>query len=171
MLAWARNSAAWRISRKMMTERELSDAVSRKARQKFEDIPEEHVALLACAAVDFGRMAGAIDDANYAEVKTRSLTGSGRSRRMIARKLAEKGVGQELIAETLVDADDTDAAIIFARKRAFGPFRKVEPDQKRMTKELSAFARNGFSLALARHVLEMDRDEAEEQLLGRHRLL
>ena len=171
MIAWARNSAAWRISRKMMTERELATAVARKARQKFEDISDEQVEALARVAVDFGMTAGAINDANYAEVKVRSLAGSGRSKRIIARKLAEKGVERELITETLEEADDMAAAIIFARKRAFGPFRRVDADDKRLTRELSAFARNGFSLSLARAVLDMAREEAEDRLAERGRLI
>jgi Uncharacterized protein conserved in bacteria len=167
MLAWAKNSAAYRLARRMMTEQELENAIARKARQKFEEISAEQVAALVEAALTFGRQTRALDDAAYAEVKARSSALAGRSKRMIARKLHEKGVDGGLIANALAEADDLRAAIVFARKRAFGPFRKAERDQQRINKELSAFARNGFSLDLARRVISMDIDEATTVLIER----
>lgn len=38
MLSWARNSTIYRLERRMMTEKQLSDAIAKKAKQKFEDI-------------------------------------------------------------------------------------------------------------------------------------
>ncbi|MGH6808686.1 MAG: hypothetical protein ACREEJ_17875, partial [Ensifer adhaerens] len=43
MLSWARNSAVYRLERQMMTEKQLFDAITRKARQKFEDISQEQL--------------------------------------------------------------------------------------------------------------------------------
>ena len=165
MLSWARNSALYRLSRRMMTEHELAAAIIRKARTKFEGLSEEHARVLADVAVAFGRDMGALDDRTYAASRLRSATASGKSARMIARKLSEKGVDREIITETLDGADDPRAALIFARKRAFGPFRRVEGDQQRLSKELASLARNGFAFDLARRVLDMSRDEAEAELL------
>jgi regulatory protein len=53
------------------------------------------------------------------------------------------------------------AAVAFARKRGFGPYRRHALDDKRLAKEFSAFARNGFSFELAKAVLDMDADEAD----------
>lgn len=170
MLAWAKNSAAYRLSRRMMTEQELANAIARKARQKFEEINAEQVVELVEAALSFGRQVRALDDAAYAEVKARSAALAGRSKRMIARKLSEKGVAGALIQDALGEADDLRAAVVFARKRAFGPFRKVEFDQQRANKELSAFARNGFSLDLARSVMAMNVHDAETILFDGTRL-
>ena len=65
--------------------------------------------------------------------------------------------------------DDLFSAVVLARKRAFGPFRKVELDDKRKAKEFSAFARAGFSFDIARKALAMPLDEAEDVLdTGRH---
>ncbi len=161
MLAWAKNSASYRLSRRMMTEHELATAIRRKARQKFEGISEAQLAAVANAAIAFGRRVGALDDKSYAEVKVRSLVRAGRSKRVIARKLQEKGVDPPTAAEALEDADDPTAAIAFARKRGFGPYRRAPLDEKRLAREMSAFARNGFSFDLARRVLDMDVDEAE----------
>lgn len=167
MLAWAKNSAAYRLAKRMMTERELSDAIKRKARSKFEDISEAQVNALAESALVFGRSMKALDDQNYAEIRANSAARSGRSKRAIARKLAEKGVDRNIVASVLVDADDLRAAIVYARKKAFGPFRRpdVEGDDARWSKEIASFARQGFAFDLAKRVIGMRREEAENILL------
>lgn len=164
MLAWARNSTLYRLSRRMMTQRELTDAVRRKAKQKFEDISEVQLEAVAAAAIEFGRQIGALDDRAYAQTKVRSSVRGGRSKRMIGRKLQEKGVQQEIVVEALEGADDFRAAVAYARKRGFGPFRRAPMDEKRLVRELSSFARNGFSLELGRRILDMELTEAEDAL-------
>jgi regulatory protein len=164
MLAWARNSAAYRLGRQMMTERQLADAIIRKARQKFEDITEPQARALADSAVRFGRDVRALDDVQYAEVKTRSELRNGRSRRMIVQRLGQKGIAPDTAALATEDIDDLLAAVVFTRKRAFGPFRKVELDDAREAKELSALARQGFSFDICRKVTAFTLEEAEEIL-------
>jgi regulatory protein len=168
MLAWAKNSAAYRLAKRMMTERELSDAIKRKARSKFEDISEGQVNALAETALAFGRSMKALDDQNYAEIRANSAARSGRSKRAIARKLAEKGVDRSIVEAVLVDADDLRSAVVYARKKAFGPFRRpdIEADEARWSKEIASFARQGFGFDLAKRVLDMQREEAEDILLG-----
>lgn len=170
MLSWARNSALYRLSRKMMTEQELARAITRKAKQKFDDISEAQLSALAGEAVAFGHRIAALDDVSYAEIRTRSAVSGGKSKRRIAQKLAEKGVARDIIADTLSGADDLVAAVIFARKRATGPFRR-DPDgtidEAAYGKALAAFARQGFGFDLGRRVLAMERDEAEDILAER----
>ncbi len=168
MLAWAKNSAAYRLAKRMMTERELADAIKRKARSKFEDISEGQLNALAETALAFGRSMKALDDQNYAEIRANSAARSGRSKRAIARKLAEKGVDRSIVEAVLVDADDFRSAVVYARKKAFGPFRRpdVEADDARWSKEIASFARQGFGFDLAKRVLDMEREEAEDILLG-----
>ena len=166
MFSWARNSAIYRLERRMHTEKQLYDAIARKAREKFEDISEAQVKALADSAVKFAYDNKAIDDTAYAEISTRSALRSGKSKRAIAQKLAVKGVSSDRVEAALEEADDLYAAAIFARKRAFGPFRRVELDEKRKVKELSAFARNGFSFEIGRKVFEMSFEDAEEVILA-----
>jgi regulatory protein len=166
MLSWAKNSTLYRLSRRMMSERELADAIKRKARQKFEGISSEDLQRLATTALEFGRTLGALDDRNYAETKVRTGVRSGRSKRLIQRKLQEKGVDSETVSIALEDADDLRAALAYARKRGFGAYRRGEADEKRITKELSSMARQGFSLDLCRRVVALDREEAEETMGG-----
>lgn len=164
MLTWARNSAAYRLGKRMMTEKELADAIARKAREKFEAISPEQVLALVDRALAFGRDIKALDDVSYAEIRSRSSQRAGKSRRIIARKLSEKGIDRETVQAVLEDADDLRAAVVFARKRAFGPFRRLILDDKQRNKELSSFARNGYGFDLGRRLVEMEREEAEEIL-------
>ncbi|KXG85240.1 recombination regulator RecX [Agrobacterium bohemicum] len=164
MLTWVRNSTIYRLERRMMTERQLFDAITRKAKQKFEDITPEQIEALAHAAVKFAYDIKALDDVAYAESATRSAIRSGKSRRAIAQKLSIKGVSKDITEQALVDKDDLYSAVIMARKRRFGPFRRDEPDEKRMQKEISSFARNGYSFEIANRVYKMSLEDAEEVL-------
>lgn len=164
MLSWARNSAIYRLERSMHTEKQLFDAIVRKARQKFEEISEAQARALGDFAVRFAYDNKALDDTAYAEISVRSGQRSGKSRRALAQRLAQKGVDRERITTALADTDDLQAALVLARKRAFGPFRKVEVDEKRKAKELSAFARAGFGFDLARRIFEMTPEDADEIL-------
>jgi regulatory protein len=170
MFSWARNSTIYRLGRSMHTEKQLFDAISRKAREKFEDISATQVKALADAAVKFAYDNKALDDVAYAEIGTRSGMRSGRSKRAIAQKLSLKGIAKSTVETALAEADDLYAAVVLARKRAFGPFRKSELDEKRKAKEQSAFARAGFSFDIGKKVFEMSLDDAEEALdTGRNR--
>lgn len=169
MFSWARNSTIYRIERRMHTEKQLFDAISRKAREKFEDITDTQVRALADSAVKFAYDNKALDDKAFAEISSRSGMRSGRSRRAVAQKLSQKGVAKETAATAVAEMDDLYAAVVLARKRAFGPFRKVELDDKRKAKELSAFGRAGFGFDLGKTVFTMTREEAEDILdAGRH---
>ena len=164
MLSWARNSTIYRLQRQMLTEKQLSDAIARKAREKFEAISPAQIKALVELAVKFGYDNKALDDVAYAEIATRSSVRSGRSRRAIAQRLAVKGIDRETASVALEATDDLYAAVVFARKRAFGPFRRGQLDDKRKAKELSAFARGGFGFELGKRVFEMAPDEADEIL-------
>lgn len=166
MLSWARNSAIYRLERRMMTEKQLFDAITRKAKEKFEGISPAQLKAVADFAVKFAYDNKVLDDSAYAEISTRSAVRGGKSKRAIAQKLAAKGVSSDRVEAALEEADDLHAAAIFARKRAFGPFRRVELDEKRKAKELSAFARNGFSFDIGRKVFDMSFEDAEEIILA-----
>ncbi|MBY3185287.1 recombination regulator RecX [Rhizobium laguerreae] len=166
MLSWARNSAIYRLERRMMTEKQLFDAITRKAKEKFAGISPAQLKAVADFAVKFAYDNKVLDDSAYAEISTRSAVRGGKSKRAIAQKLAAKGVSSDKVEAALEEADDLYAAAIFARKRAFGPFRRVELDEKRKAKELSAFARNGFSFDIGRKVFDMSFEDAVEIILA-----
>ncbi|WHA42821.1 recombination regulator RecX [Agrobacterium larrymoorei] len=168
MLTWARNSTIYRLERRMMTERQLFDAISRKAKEKFEDISPEQIRALAESAVKFAYEIKALDDTAFAEITTRSAIRSGKSKRAIAQKLNQKGVSKDIAEHALQESDDLYAAVVLARKRRFGPFRRDEAmDEKRSNKEISAFARGGYSFDIAAKVYAMSLEDAEDILGSR----
>ena len=165
MLKWAQNSALYRVSRQMLSRRQLHDAVLRKAREKFDDISAEDAGALAEAAVAFAETIGGLNDEAFAEVKTRSAVRNGKSRRMIAVSLARKGIDKDTAQAALEqEADDVVAVVALARRRAFGPFRRADADEARKEKELAAMLRQGFGFDLARRVAAMSRAEADDIL-------
>jgi regulatory protein len=87
----------------------------------------------------------------------------------IAGKLVQKGVDSELVAETIATleeggASEMAAACALVRRRRLGPFRAPGKRAEWRQKDLASLARAGFSLALARRVLQAPDIEALEQL-------
>lgn len=164
MLSWVKNSALYRLNRRMMTEHELFTALKKKAMMKFEGMTPELAGKIARAGIDFCNEHRLLDDRTYAEMKTASAARSGHSRRRIARDLKTKGIGQSLVEESLEEVEDLQSALNYARRRAFGPFRKVPLDEKRKLKEFGAFARNGYSSAIAGKVINLPLEDIEDLL-------
>ena len=116
-------------------------------------------------------VAGAVDDAAFAESRARRLARSGHSRRAIAAHLATKGVATETAAAALPEGEEAEllSALAFCRRRRLGPFARVAPDAAARMKALAAMARGGFAQGVARRALSMDPTEAEEMLLAGRR--
>ncbi|EPX55730.1 Regulatory protein recX [Cystobacter fuscus DSM 2262] len=107
---------------------------------------------------------GLVNDQAYAETKAHSLRASGRSARVIAQKLKLKGVAKEVVAQKVAEASaevsEEAAALIWARKKRLGPFRrdlKTRPDNRQ--RDLAAMARAGFSFAMAKKIIDGSADE------------
>ncbi len=113
--------------------------------------------------------AGAVDNAAYAEARTRTLMRAGRSRRAVAAHLAAKGVDAATTRAVLPSDDATElaAAIALTARRRIGAFRVAVVDDAGRRRELGMMARAGFPQAIAVRALRMDRDAAEAIL---HRL-
>jgi len=166
MLSWARNSAAYRLSKAMMSEKQLRDAIRRNAARKFEEITASQVAALVEAAVRFGYERKALDDRTFAEVSTRSAARAGKSRRAIAQKLSVKGISSDIVCQAVANTDDLYSAAVYARKRGLGPFRRQDAEGDRFAKEMASLARAGFGYDIGRCVLLMTRRQAEDLILG-----
>jgi regulatory protein len=115
------------------------------------------------------RETGLIDDAAYAAGRARARLRRGQSLRTVRAGLAAKGVAAEAaeaaIAALKSDAADPDlaAGVAFARRRRLGPYRRGSDADR--AKELAAFARAGFSRAVAAAVLACADPDAAETLL------
>ena len=139
------------------------------------ELPGEPVAEAIEALLDDLERLGLLDDRAFADARARSLAGKGRPPRRIARELAAKGVSRPLIEAALerlaLDQEtspaglELEAGIAFARRRRLGPFGPAGDAAKPPEKALAAFARAGFTLEVARRVLEASAAELER--LGR----
>ena len=108
--------------------------------------------------------AGLINDDVYVEGVIRSERRRGRSQKAIIAKLASKGLASDFVKQKLEDAAqdkdaELEAAMIFARRKKFGPYaiKELEPQ-----KVLAAFARAGFSYDISKQVLRIEPRELEE---------
>ena len=110
---------------------------------------------------------GALNDAMFAQGRSRSLARAGKSTPAISAYLAQKGVPAEVArAANVPDAErEHGACLVAARKRRLGPFGAgLTPELRR--REMAALARAGFSEKLVREIFALSREEAEEQLIA-----
>jgi regulatory protein len=108
------------------------------------------------------RAVQAVDDARFAESRSRALFRGGRSGRAIRAYLAARGIDQDIAGRALAqrageegDEDpDLTAALLLARKRRLGRFRPEEARADHRDRDLSALGRAGFSWEVARRVVD-----------------
>jgi regulatory protein len=113
------------------------------------------------------KKSGVLNDAVFAEVKVNSLRRAGKSAYAIRQKLGLKGVAKATIEKALLQNDDgvdprdseRKAALALAKKRRLGPFRIGATSLEQQKKDLATLARAGFSLDIARNVLNSTVDE------------
>jgi regulatory protein len=152
----------------------LRRVLLRRVRRRLPDEREAttQAAPLIDALVGRYRESGLVDDAAYAAARARARLRRGQSLRTIRAGLAAKGVGAEDAAAAVAalrdEAGDPDvaAACAFARRRRLGPFRRGAGERDR---ELAAFARAGFSRAVAQAVLGCADPDEVEALLQREK--
>lgn len=118
---------------------------------------------------------GALNDFEYALRKARGLHARGKARSRIKGWLRQRGVSADVavaaldrVAEGHRDMD-MRAAIMVARRRRIGPFRRPVDDEPKRPKrdeamrrkrELAILARSGFSFSIARVVIDADTEGA-----------
>lgn len=104
---------------------------------------------------------GFIDEAAFAEARTRSMKARGLGQRRIRDRLRADGVaaaaepeGGEAEAQALAEA--------FARRRRFGPFGPPVSDPRVRARQMAAMLRAGHAPAVAARVLGLGPDAARE---------
>lgn len=129
---------------------------------------DECYKMLDALAVKFTEL-GLLDDNAYTRGMVTSLRRRGLSTRAIHAKLRAKGLNTELIKTTLHDYDsqygeedstraELRAALTCARKKRLQPFY----DTKDVEKSLAALGRAGFSYDIAKKVIDMTPEDADE---------
>lgn len=103
---------------------------------------------------------GLVDDRRFAEARAATLRRRGRSARAVAATLTAKGVGRELVAQTSStgDAEELAAARKTAQRKRLGPWSRGDRAASRQ-KDLAALARAGFTMTIARAVIDGTGDE------------
>ena len=129
-------------------EKVLKRKIQRRCKLRKE-IPEPFYALIAPLVARY-QQSGLLNDESYARAKVQTLRRKGLSKRMVAVKLSEKGIGRELAAEQ-IDANETtelEAAMNLVRRKKLGQ------KKERRAKDLAALARAGFPYAIAKQALD-----------------
>lgn len=158
--------------------RAIGDSPAPEAPAPEAPAPEAHDPEATAAAVAAARLAvravvarlvalGAVNDAAFAASRARSLGRAGRSRVAVAAHLAAHGVAKETAQAALPEDPeaDLDAAVLLARRRRIGPFRRVEADAELRRRELGMLARAGFPQPVAVAALDMAPEAAEALVL------
>jgi len=167
--SYLENAAMHYLERFASSSRNLRRVLMRKVDRSLNHWGGEREACAAQVDAIIAKLArlGYLDDAAYAEMKTRALHRQGKGSRTIRATLAAKGIDAELAASALVslaeevDEPDLAAAIKLAKKRRLGPFRPG-PRAEFRNKDLAALARAGFDFDTARRVIEAESAEALE---------
>jgi regulatory protein len=98
---------------------------------------------------------GYVNDRQFAEMRTASLSRRGYGRIRINAALHAAGIGREDVEA--VASDDQDearaTALAFARRKRIGPFAEGQPDQAARRRAFAAMARAGHPLDIIREIL------------------
>lgn len=139
--------------------RVLARKVALSCRHHGED-PAMHAAALD-EVVARCLSSGLVDDRRFAEARAATLRRRGRSARAVAATLSAKGVDRELAAQVsrVDDEEELAAARKAARRKRLGPWSRGDRGASRQ-KDLAALARAGFSIAIARAVIDGAADDA-----------
>ena len=123
---------------------------------------EEAPVLIAALIARFVK-AGYVDDAGYAEAKAGSMLRRGLGARRISGALTQAGIAEDIRADVAPDSSAARrAALVFARKRRFGPFGAEPPDGPRAQKQLAAMLRAGHAMDMARALIRAHSAEEAE---------
>jgi regulatory protein len=103
---------------------------------------------------------GLIDDKDFAERKTQSLARRGYGPARVRSTLRYSGINENLSEETLSNfTNDPDAmeqaALVYAKKRKFGPFAMHLPSPMERQKQTAAMLRAGHTFEIVRKILAL----------------
>lgn len=93
-----------------------------------------------------------VDDRQFAESRTRTLSRRGYGERRIGQALAADGIAVPLREEMTGGLDRLEAAVSLARRRRLGPFHKGESSPDSWRKAMGILLRAGHDMDIARRV-------------------
>jgi len=161
------------LERFACSETQLRRVLERKVRRtaRYHEVDERQAQDWIAEILAKMKRLDLIDDENFAEMTARSMNRRGKAGRAIKWSLAQKGVDGDLAAKAIDELDDElgsadlRAAITLVRKRGLGPLRPSDTRREFRDKDMAALARSGFSLDMARRVLEAEDDDALDAMI------
>lgn len=109
---------------------------------------------------------GAVNDRFFADTMASELIKKGTSLLKIKQKLYQKGIASSLIEDVLRQHQDQHdpkrSALLYAKKRGFGPYRAPHITEDRFQKELASMVRAGHAYGISKEVLALTREELDE---------
>lgn len=167
-----------RFSASSVTLRQVLLRRIERARRAEADVADDAEAAIEAIIEKFRRLK-LIDDAAFAAGRAAALRRRGTSRRFISGKLRLAGIDEDGIEQAIAAADsetaplatnededkseDEDgpqaelrAALRLAQRRRLGPWRPHQERAAMRQRDLASLARAGFSLDIARRVIETD---------------
>ena len=166
------NKAVHYLGRYTASRQRLREVLRRFAMRKLDSHDKAEVTRAIEVVVDDCARLGYVDDTAFALSKARSKRRGGRSALAIRRSLQEHSIDADLVDEALAAADeDTSdgelvAALRHAARRRLGPYATRPGDETTRQRHLASLARAGFSLGIARQVLDLEDVDAAERLVG-----
>jgi regulatory protein len=154
------------VARFATTRARLGSYLGRKLRERgWNDTEPADPAALVAYMADRGY----IDDAGYATMKAGSLLRRGYGRRRVANMYYADGIeeGDRRGAEDLCEAERISAIVALARRRHFGPFAEVAPDDALRQRQLATLIRAGHEFGLAKRLLDLGREGDETRIVER----
>lgn len=143
----------------------MARKIDRSCRFHKDQAPEPCAEMLEKTVLKFQEL-GLLDDTAYLRGMVTSLRRRGLSSRAIAARLQQKGLAATDIANAVRTYDieeydgrngEMEAALILARKKGIGPFRRKEKEPD-IQKEMAALARAGYSYDIVQKIVGTDDD-------------
>ena len=144
-----RQLALFYVGKYATTQSKLANYLARKIRERGWD--DEYPADIGALTEQFTQL-GYINDAQFAEARSRSFVRRGFGERRLNEDLRASGIGDTdaVSAKAHMEESIFSAAENFARKKRIGPFaHDAAPPEKRQ-KQLHAFLRAGHGFDLAK---------------------
>ncbi|MBL0923508.1 MAG: regulatory protein RecX [Sphingomonadaceae bacterium] len=137
------------------TKARLGTYLTRKIRERGWD-GERHTDVAALVE-QFAEL-GYIDDAQFAEARSRSFVRRGYGERRLDEDLRAGGIGHAdaVAAKEHMSESSFAAAENFARRKRIGPFASTSASPEKRQKQLQAFLRAGHGFALSKRFVEAD---------------
>jgi regulatory protein len=144
-----RQLALYYVGKYATTQSKLAGYLTRKIRERGWD--DERSADIAGLTEQFTSL-GYINDAQFAEARSRSFVRKGFGRRRLNEDLRASGIGDADALNAKAHMEDSifTTAENFARRKRLGPFAQEAAPPEKRHKQLNAFLRAGHSFELAK---------------------